>query len=53
MNTINHTRSTLDTYMPWLIGLLAALVAGRALKRMFWTVFAMYWAFHATGMHLF
>ncbi|GLQ94171.1 hypothetical protein GCM10007901_31220 [Dyella acidisoli] len=53
MNTINETRSTLDKYMPWLIGLLAAFLAGKALKRMFWTAFAMYWALHATGMHIF
>jgi len=47
MYTANNTRSTLETYMPWLIGLLAALLAGKMLKRMFWTAFAMYWAFHA------
>ena len=53
MNTINDTRSTFDKYMPWLIGLLAAFLAGKALQRMFWTAFAMYWAFHATGIHIF
>jgi hypothetical protein len=53
MNVANDTRSTLDKYMPLLIGLLAAFLAGKALKRIFWSLFAMYWAMHATGMHLF
>jgi len=53
MNTINDTRRTLDKYAPWLIALLAAFLAGRALKRVFWTAFAMYWAFHAIGIHVF
>jgi hypothetical protein len=47
MNTIGDTRGTLDKYLPWLIGLLAALLAGKALKRMFWTAFGMYWALRA------
>jgi len=53
MNTINDTRSTLDKYMPWMIGLLGAFLVGKALKRMFWTAFGMYWVFHASGIHLF
>ncbi|GGA44035.1 hypothetical protein [Dyella nitratireducens] len=53
MNTINDTRSTLDKYMPWLLALLAAFLAGKALKRMFWTVFGMYWMLHASGIRIF
>jgi len=53
MNTINDTRSMLDKYMPWMIGLLGAFLVGKALKRMFWTAFGMYWVFHASGIHLF
>ncbi|HTV84254.1 MAG TPA: hypothetical protein VME63_02545 [Dyella sp.] len=53
MNAVNNTRSTLEKYLPVLIGLLAAYLAGKALKRTFWTLFAMYWALHATGIHLF
>jgi hypothetical protein len=53
MNTINDTRSTLDKYMPWLIALLAAFLAGKALKRMFWTAFALYWPLHAMWTNLF
>jgi hypothetical protein len=53
MNVVNDTRSTLEKYMPLLVGLLVAFLAGKALKRAFWTLFAMYWAVHATGMHLF
>jgi hypothetical protein len=53
MNAVNDTRSTLEKYMPLLIGLLVAFLAGKALKRTFWTLFGMYWALHATGIHLF
>ncbi|WP_198670150.1 hypothetical protein [Dyella sp. C9] len=51
MNIIHDTRSTLDKYLPLLVGLLVALLAGRALKKMFWTAFGMYWALRASGIH--
>jgi hypothetical protein len=51
MNVINDTRSTLEKHMPLLVGLLAAWLAGKALKKMFWTAFGMYWALKATGIH--
>jgi len=51
MNAVNDTRSMLEKYMPLLLGLLVAFLAGKALKRTFWTLFAMYWAVHASGMH--
>ncbi len=51
MNIINDTRSTLEKHMPLLLGLLVALLAGRALKKMFWTAFVMYWALRASGVH--
>jgi hypothetical protein len=53
MNVVNDTRSTLEKHAPLLIGLLIAFLAGKALKRTFWTLFVMYWAVHASGMHLF
>ncbi|WP_267220737.1 hypothetical protein [Dyella silvae] len=53
MNIINDTRSTLEKHMPLLLGLLVALLAGRALKKMFWTGLGMYWALRATGIHWF
>lgn len=53
MNVAQDTRSTLDKYMPVLIGLLAAYLTGKALKRIFWSLFGMYWAMHASGIHLF
>jgi len=58
MNTINGSNingnhSTLEKYMPLLIGLLVAFLAGKALKKMFWTAFGMYWALRATGLHIF
>jgi hypothetical protein len=53
MNTINHARSTLDKYAPLLVGLLVAWLAGKALQRAFWSMFGMYWALRAMGIHLF
>ena len=52
MNVVNDTRSTLERHLPVLLGLLATLLAGKALKKMFWTVFGMYWALRASGIHL-
>jgi len=51
MNIVNDTRSTLEKHMPLLLGLLVALLAGRALKKTFWTAFGMYWALRASGIH--
>ncbi len=51
MNIINDTRSALEKHLPLLVGLLVALLAGRALKKMFWTAFGMYWALRASGIH--
>jgi hypothetical protein len=51
MNVINNSRSTLEKYMPLLIGLLIAFLAGKALKRSFWTLFVMYCAVRSIGMH--
>jgi hypothetical protein len=53
MNVMNDTRSTLEKYMPLLAGLLVAFLAGKALKRTFWTLFGMYWALRGSGIHLF
>lgn len=53
MNTVNDTRSTLDKYMPLLIGLLVAFFAGKALKRAFWMFWIVFWVTRGTGGHLF
>lgn len=53
MNIIDDTRSTLEKHLPLLLGVLFALLAGKALKKMFWTAFGMYWALRASGIHLF
>jgi hypothetical protein len=53
MNVVNENRSTLDKYMPLLLGLLVAFLAGKALKKMAWTVFGMYMALHYNGIQLF
>jgi hypothetical protein len=53
MNVFNDTRSTLEKHMPLLLGLLIGFLAGKALKRTFWSLFGMYWALRASGVHLF
>lgn len=53
MHVVNDTRSTFERYLPLLLGALAVLFAGKALKKMFWTGFGMYWALRASGIHLF
>lgn len=53
MNVVDDTRNTLEKHMPLLLGLLVALLAGKALKKTFWTVFGMYMALHYSGIHLF
>ncbi|MBE1162712.1 hypothetical protein [Dyella acidiphila] len=53
MNVVNDTRSTFDKYLPLLVGLLVAFLAGKALKRSFWSLLGMYWALRAAGIHLF
>ena len=53
MYSVDDTRSALERHLPLLVGLLAALLAGKALKKMFWTAFGMYWALRASGIHPF
>jgi hypothetical protein len=53
MNVLNDTRSTLEKHMPLLLGLLLGFLAGKALQRTFWSLFGMYWALRASGVHLF
>ncbi|MBB6248705.1 hypothetical protein [Rhodanobacter sp. A1T4] len=47
------TISKLEKYMPLMFGLLIAFLAGKALKKVFWTAFGMYMALHYSGIHLF
>lgn len=42
---------SLKRHVPLMLAVIAALLAGRALKRMFWTAFGMYWALRASGVH--
>jgi hypothetical protein len=51
MNATGHARSTFEKYLPLIAAALAVLLAGKALKRMFWTAFGMYWALRASGIH--
>lgn len=53
MNVNPDTRSTLDKYLPLLLGLLAALLVGKALKKTLWSLFGMYMALRYSGIHPF
>lgn len=53
MNVANDTRGTLERHAPLLLGLLVALLAGRALKKTAWTLFGLYMALHYSGVHPF
>ena len=53
MNVVNDTRGTLERHLPLLLGLLLALLAGRVLKKLFWTAFGIYMALHYSGIHPF
>lgn len=53
MNTVNDTRSTLEKHLPLLLGVLVAFLAGKALKKTFWSLFGMYMALHYSGIHPF
>jgi len=53
MHATSDTRNTLEKHLPLILGLLAALFAGRALRKLFWSLFAMYMALRCTGIHPF
>lgn len=58
MNILNDSRfdevlRKCEKYMPLMFALLIALVAGKAIKKTFWTAFGMYMALHYSGIHLF
>jgi len=50
---VNDMFGKLEKYMPLMFALLIAFLAGKALKKMFWTAFGMYMALHYSGIHLF
>jgi uncharacterized membrane protein YkvA (DUF1232 family) len=50
---VTDTISKLEKYMPLIFGLLIAFLAGKALKKIFWTAFGIYMALHYSGIHLF
>jgi hypothetical protein len=52
-NRVTDTISKWEKYLPLMFGLLIAFLAGKALKKMFWTAFGMYMALHYSGIHLF
>jgi len=50
---VNELFGKLEKYVPLMFALLIAFLAGKALKKMFWTAFGMYMALHYSGIHLF
>jgi hypothetical protein len=40
------SRTTLEKYLPVFLAIAVAWLIARGLKKMFWTVFGLYWAFH-------
>jgi len=42
-------RETLEKYLPVIIAIVVAWLLARGLKKMFWTVFGLFWAFHGSG----
>ena len=53
MNVSSDTRNALDKYLPVLLGLLVALLVGKALRKALWGLFGVYMALHYSGMHPF
>jgi hypothetical protein len=43
-------RETLEKYLPVLLAIAVAWLLARGMKKMFWTAFGLFWAFHANGM---
>jgi len=50
---VNELFGKLEKYVPLMFALLIAFLAGKALKKMFWTAFGMYMALHYSGIHRF
>ncbi|HET8899197.1 MAG TPA: hypothetical protein VFN09_10540 [Rhodanobacteraceae bacterium] len=49
MQLTNEQRQTLDKYLPWMLAALVAWLFTRGLRRMFWTLFGIFWIMHWTG----
>lgn len=50
---VNDLFGKLEKYVPLMFALLIAFLAGKALKKIFWTAFGMYMALHYSGIHPF
>lgn len=53
MNVNDDRHTSFEKYLPLLLGLLVALLAGKALRKLFWTLFGMGMALHYSGIHPF
>ena len=45
-NLFPKQRDLLDKYLPWLLAGGAAWLVARGLRKLAWTAFGLYWAFH-------
>jgi hypothetical protein len=41
-----RTRTTLEKYLPVLLAITVAWLFARGLRKILWTAFGLYWAFH-------
>ena len=42
-------RETLEKYLPLILAVAVAWLLARGLRKMFWTAFGLFWAFHGSG----
>jgi len=42
----DSTRATLEKYLPVLVAVGIAWLCARGIRKIFWTAFGLYWAFH-------
>jgi hypothetical protein len=43
-------RAAFEKYMPVMLAILVAWLCARGLRKMLWTAFGLFWAFHWSGM---
>ena len=49
-NLSTPQREMFEKYLPVLLAIAVAWLLARGMKKMFWTAFGLFWAFHASGM---
>ena len=43
-------RATFEKYMPVVLAIMVAWLFARGIRKLLWTAFGLYWAFHFSGM---